>query len=715
MARNDRWLRWGCIGSGAIVGLCLLVLNFLPSHKLEGLQSFDTVRNSYRKSEGLLLDRRGEVLHEFRVDRKGRRLDWTTLDAISPAFLRAVLLAEDKRFFRHHGVDWTAIASSSLDMFRGSPIRGASTISMQLIAVTDKRFRSPSGRRNFTEKWRQMRAAQALEKRWNKKQILEAYLNLVSFRGELQGIAAAAKGLFHKEPSGLDAAESCILASLITAPNASAGVAMSRAVSLYGKVKKGETMPADSRRRLATTLALPYRIRLERALAPHVAQILMSDKAGRVSCTIDARLQAFVLESLNHHITLLKDGNVSDGAVLVANNKTGEVLAYVGNSGRSSTAFYVDGIRAPRQAGSTLKPFLYGLAIERRLLTAASLLDDSPVHVPTPTGLYVPRNYDSMFRGQVTLRKALSSSLNVPAVRTLLVVGVSPFLDYLRNFGFTSLTEEPEFYGYSIALGSADITLWDLTNAYRTLANGGSQSAMTLTGKATPQYRKAMDESAAYIVSDILSDREARSETFGLENPLSTRFWTAVKTGTSKDMRDNWCVGYSARYTVGVWVGNFSGEPMQNVSGVSGAAPVWMEIMNHLHAKSPSCPPKPPSGVRMAAISFAESVAGPHQEIFLTGTEPVFTINGDYRHRRTSIVYPSKDTLIAIDPDIPEELQLVPLRFQGKGQRCEWTMDGKKTGVFEQLYLWKPQPGSHEAALVDASNNVIDSVSFVVR
>jgi penicillin-binding protein 1C len=435
-----------------------------------------------------------------------------------------------------------------------------------------------------------------------------------------------------------------------------------------------------------------------------------------VSCTLDDRLQAFVLESLDHDLTLIRESNVYDAAVLVADNRTGEVLAYAGNAGRSSTAFYVDGVRAPRQAGSTLKPFLYSLAIERRLLTAASLLDDSPVHVATPTGLYVPRNYDSIFRGQVTLRTALSSSLNVPAVRSLLVVGVGPFLDYLRGLGFTSLTEEPEFYGYSIALGSADVTLWELTNAYRTLSNGGRWSAMRLTGGAPAQDRRAMDESAAYIISNILSDREARSETFGLENLLSTRFWTAVKTGTSKDMRDNWCVGYSGRYTVGVWVGNFSGEPMHNVSGVSGAAPVWTEIMNYLHAKTPSSPPKKPPDVAIASVTFDEgSVGQGRQEFFVTGTEPVSTVSQETRYRRTFIAYPSTDTLIAIDPDIPDELQLVPLRFEGGDRKYEWVIDGERTGVSSQLLLWRPRFGTHEVSIVDGSNHVIDSVTFAVR
>ena len=185
----------------------------------------------------------------------------------------------------------------------------------------------------------------------------------------------------------------------------------------------------------------------------------------------------------------------------------------------------------------------------------------------------------------MTSRVALASSLNVPAVKTLSLVGIEPFLDKLRQLGIKGLNESGDFYGPSLALGSADVSLWELVNAYRTLANEGKWSELRLIPGENPlkPRRNRYFQKSAFLVSDILSDREARSVTFGLENPLSTRFWTAVKTGTSKDMRDNWCIGYSRKYTVGVWMGNFSGEPMWNVSGITGAAPVWMEMMDFLH------------------------------------------------------------------------------------------------------------------------------------
>jgi penicillin-binding protein 1C len=373
-------------------------------------------------------------------------------------------------------------------------------------------------------------------------------------------------------------------------------------------------------------------------------------------------------------------------------------------------------VLARRQAGSTLKPFLYALALEQGLLTPASLLDDTPLQVPTATGLYVPQNYDRLFRGTVTLRTALSASINIPAVRTLLLVGPGPFLSRLRDLGFESLREDADYYGYALALGSADVTLWELANAYRSLANRGRWSPPKLRPEdAAGKPVSVMDSRAAALITDILADREARAATFGLESPLATRFWTAVKTGTSKDMRDNWCLGFSEHYTVGVWVGNFSGEPMRNVSGVSGAAPVWLDLMKLLHARRPSRPPRPPAGIVRAAVSFQPGLEPPRTEWFIAGREPAAAIQRNTLQQSPRIVYPPPGTLIRLDPEIPPGRQRVPLRFQPEAGQCEWVLNDRKTGVSDPLWLWKPEPGNHVLAIVDRENRVLDQVGFSVK
>ncbi|MDD3845824.1 MAG: penicillin-binding protein 1C, partial [Syntrophorhabdaceae bacterium] len=573
---------WGICGIAALVLLCLALAGLFTSvHSVRDthVRSFEDVKAAYHVSDAVLLDRHKEPIHTLRTDASGRRLEWTRLADVSPSFLETVILAEDHRFFSHRGVDPGAFVSALAHSATSGRLRGASTISMQVASIMDSDLRPRRARRDLGQKWRQVTAALALERQWKKEEILEAYINLIYYRGELQGVRAASKGLFGKEPSGLTQVESAILASLITSPNASRERVAMRSWRLAQRAGMKVTHD-EVERKTGEALTLAYHIAFDVSLAPHVARMLLSAGRDREVTTLDGRLQRFAFDALRNNLAALRGKNVADGAIMVADNATGEILAYVGNSGYTSSAVWVDGIRARRQAGSTLKPFLYGLVIEKGYLTASSLLEDTPFSIMTPTGLYVPQNYDNQFRGGVSVRTALASSLNVPAVRTLLVAGLAPFVERLRELGFASITEEPEFYGFSLALGSADVELYELVGAYLTLARGGRRGLMRLTfGGPSPAGVRVMDERASFIISQILSDRESRAVTFGLENPLATRFWTAVKTGTSKDMRDNWCIGFSRRYTVGVWVGNFSGEPMRNVSGMSGAAPIWLEVM----------------------------------------------------------------------------------------------------------------------------------------
>lgn len=693
--------------------LFILITSFLFTTHAHALPTFDEVKNSYKKSDAVLLDRHGEVIHELRVDEKGRRLDWVSLKDISPSLIRAVIHSEDRRFYEHHGVDWRAVIAAVFDRLLSKGDRGASTITMQLVSILDKGLKPRDAKRTLSQKWGQIKAAWEIEKIWSKDEIIEAYLNLTTFRGELQGISSVSRGIFDKEPSGLDESESLVLASLIRSPNAQVGDVIRRACTL-GDSLKSQTRCEDIKS-IAQKLSGPYYIKPHIALAPHVARELLKREGEKVVSTIDGKLQRFATEALKYQLSLLKNQNVHDGAILVMDNKTGDILAYVANSGASSSARYVDGIRARRQAGSTLKPFLYELAIERRLITAASVIDDSPLDIPTPAGLYIPRDYDNEFRGLVSVRTALSSSLNVPAVRTLMLVGEEPFVTRLRELGFENVDESGDYYGFSLALGSADISLYELVNAYRTLANGGVCSEPRLTFNKRNVPERVMKAEAAFIISNILSDRGARSITFGFENPISTRSWTAAKTGTSKDMRDNWCIGYSQSYTVGVWVGNFTGEPMWNVTGITGAAPLWLDIMNYLHRNSTSIPPQPPKGVMSKRIEFEHHIEPGRIEWFIQGTEPgSIELNTD--HRNIHITYPPTGTIVALDPDIPEDRQM--LFFEAEAQNSDidfrWVLNNQTVGTSARI-PWQPRKGKYILSLVDKKNCIVDSVKFEVR
>jgi len=711
--------------------LLLFIICFLPlSGVALALPAYDEVRTAYCKSDSLLLDRHGAPLYELRTDPLRRKLAWTSLADISPALVNAVMQAEDKRFYDHAGVDYRSMGAALIKGLSSESLRGASTITMQLAALLNEELQpKKKGRRSIWQKGKQIIEARELEKRWSKQEILEAYLNLITFRGELQGIAAASRGLFGKDPHGLDQAESLVLASLVRSPNAGSAETSKRALllsqALVWTVKEEEINAAASR-----TLWGGANLQSREDLAPHVARLLVKkSRQGRqgpqefrglqgqaVSCTLDMRMQRLALDRLRHHLITLRSQNVTDGAVLVIENRTGEVLAYVSLSGDPAHGRFVDGVQAKRQAGSTLKPFLYALAFDKKILTPASVLEDTPLDIAVFAGIYQPRDYDSEFKGLVTSRTALASSLNVPAVKALSLVGLEPFLITLRAVGIKGLNEEGDFYGLSLALGSIDVSLWELTNAYRCLANSGQWSELRLTpGRSViARPKKVFSGEAAFLVSDILSDRGARSATFGLENPLSTRFWTAVKTGTSKDMRDNWCVGYTKRYTIGVWVGNFSGEPMWNVSGISGAAPVWIEIMNRLHSAENSPVMRPPHALVKQEVRFPEGVEPARAEWFMQGTEPNAQDQevGQFNQR---IVYPPSGTVIALDPDIPPELQRIFFISQPKAGHLQWVLNDHAIMEGGKDYPWAPQAGSYTLSLVDAKGRIIDTVQFEVR
>lgn len=742
----------------AILGrvLCRVLVRLAPALLLAGmalpacaLPAYEEVRADYKPSDTLILDANGEVLHRLRTDASVRRGQWVALADMSPALRTAMVLSEDRRFYEHSGVDWRAVSSAAWGNLWNSRTRGASTLSMQLAGLLDGDWKQGPGGRNLAQKLGQAVAAQVLDRRWRKDQILEGYLNLVPFRGEIVGIDALSRTLFGKAAHGLEEREAAIAAALVRAPNARVQQVAQRACGVLNLMRaqgaqQGKPQPAAAARADCEGLDIYATAALQRkafdsseGIAPHVARQLVRLAAApakapgqaRIQTTLRAPLQRFALQTLQQHLRELHGRNVEDGALVVLDNASGQVLAWVGSSGELSDAAEVDGVTALRQPGSTLKPLLYAQAIAQQRLTAASLLEDSPAHIPTAGGLYIPQNYDHQFKGWVSVRTALGASLNVPAVRTLVMVSPDAFQKQLAAAGLP-LKESGDYYGYSLALGSAEVPLLGLANAYRTLANGGRASTTRLTplsaspaSGAKPAFTQAIDPRAAFIVGDILSDGNARARTFGTDSILATRFWTAVKTGTSKDMRDNWAVGWSQRYTVGVWVGNASGAPMHDVSGTSGAAPVWAAVMQFLHRREPSRAPTPPPGVVQTATRFGGQLEAPRSEYFIRGTEqPLFAMATDgargadrptNRSAETSrITAPAPGTIVALDPDIPPQRQRLDFQAEGPGGR--WLMDGKEFARGRQAQ-WLPWPGRHVVQLADARGQVLDEVRIEVR
>ena len=755
-------LRWLC-------GTLLLA----AAAQAQAIPGFDAVRADFHPSETVLLDRAGQPIHRLRTDARVRRGQWVALQGISPALRQALVLSEDKRFYEHSGVDWRAVSSAAWANLWNQRTRGASTLTMQLAGLLDDDLALGTGGRTLRQKIGQAVMATRLEAGWQKSQILEAYLNLVPFRGELVGIDALSRTLFAKAPHGLQDTEAAIAAALVRAPNARPALVAQRACGVL-KAMRGPGAATDCvALDMQTAVALARRaFAASEGIAPHVARRLAAAQGGdapaTLPSTLDAGLQRLAQQTLQQHIRELHGRNVEDGAVVVLDNASGEVLAWVGSTGELSRAAEVDGVTAPRQPGSTLKPFLYAQAIAERRLTAASLLHDSPAHLQTASGLYIPQNYDRQFKGWVSARTALAASLNVPAVRTLVMVSPEPFARQLGALGIV-LKEGGGYYGYSLALGSAEVNLLQLTNAYRALANRGQWCEARLqppallprpsgeragvrggavAREAAPPSpasgrgresgcRPALNPAAAFIVTDILADPNARARTFGTDSILSTRFWTAVKTGTSKDMRDNWAVGFSERYTIGVWLGNASGAAMWDVSGTSGAAPVWAALMRHLHARTPSRPPAPPPGVLRQRVRFGDQLEAARDEWFLPGTQQaLFAIDSEAASARPAsaggqkglkseddpavpprITAPQDGIILALDPDIPPARQRLTLLADAGGAApasLRWWIGAREVGRGPQAQ-WLPWPGRHVVQLRDAAGRVQDERRIEVR
>jgi len=545
----------------------------------------------------VFVDREGELLREVRADDAARAV-WVPLDDVGDHVVHAVLAAEDRRFEEHAGVDPAAtVRAVATSLAARRVVSGASTITMQLARLV-----SPHPR-TFRGKLGEMAMAVRIEASLSKRQVLEHYLNRAPFGESVRGIGAASRYFFDKPPRELSLAEAATLAGIPRGP------------SYYSLVRRPDRVLARRDRILDRMLAArmvapdeharakaePLTLQLGKGTfgAPHLVDALLAGtldpavpalrgKTARVETTIDRGLQREVELAAVDVIRPLAKRNVTAASVLVVDNATGDVLAYVG-SPRWDDELHGgknDGVRARRQPGSTLKPFVYGLAMEGLRWTPATVLPDVELHLPTPGGVYSPRNYDERFHGPVRLREALANSYNVPAVFAANEVGVARVLERLRDVGFWTLTESPDFYGPAIALGDGEVRLYDLVGAYAAIARGGVhrplravRSAVGVELPAPTEGRRVMPEGDAAMLADILRDRGARVAAFGEHTPLDLPFEVAAKTGTSKGYRDNWTVGFTREVTIGVWVGNFDGSAMTKVSGITGAGPLFGAAM----------------------------------------------------------------------------------------------------------------------------------------
>jgi len=518
------------------------------------------------------MDRDGEVLRSYLADDESR-LYWVPLSDIAPRVIDGVIAVEDERFRLHPGVDPISIVRAVGQNLRGGRVvSGASTITMQLVRMLHPRPRSLRGK--AIEAFRALQ----LERLLSKDEILEWYLNLIPCGGNVAGVEAAAWDYFDKGAEELSLAEAALLAGLAQAPSRLRPDRHPERAKVRRDyvLKRMSVCDFITPEQSATAQAQAVQTvrRLRPFDAPHLTRMVRARRpgVGDVTTTLDRDAQSLAEQAIRAQVAALRHAGVTNGAVVIIENETSAVRALVGSCDFRSVRDQgqVNGATALRSPGSALKPFTYALAFERGICGPETVLADVPCNIAG----YDPDNYDGSFRGLVTARESLADSLNVPAVRLLERVGAERLLTKLHAFGLDTLNRSAGHYGLALTLGSAEVTLLDLTNAYACLARMGQWQPYRLCADAPLQSpTRVMSEGAAWLVADVLSDPQRMD---------GRHVRMAWKTGTSWGHRDAWTVAWTPRWTVGVWLGNFRGTASRALVGAEAAAPVAASIMDAL-------------------------------------------------------------------------------------------------------------------------------------
>jgi penicillin-binding protein 1C len=661
------------------------------------------------------------------VDRRGLPLSitfqnpWNVHDYVPlydiPLFLQqAFIAAEDQRFDRHKGVDWPArLHALWQNFYARRTVRGASTITEQVVRLLHPRPRT------LWSRWVEGFEARRLEARFPKAAILEFYLNQILYARQRRGVSQAAQAYFDRDVHTLSRHEMLALAVLVRAP--------SRLDLLRGTTRIHRPLTQLAARLHAANLltgaeyqqVLTQELQLARPALPvqasHFLRYVRSLdlpaallQRGQVRTTLDASLQQRAQGLLDGRLRDLQALGVTDGALLVVDHHTNDVLAWVSAGGSQ-----IDTVTTPRQPGSTLKPFLYALALEHGW-TAATLVEDGPLEQPIGVGLHAYRNYSGQHYGPLRVREALGNSLNVPAVRTIDFVGAEVFLERLHRLGFQSLSRAADHYGNGLALGNGEVTLFELVQAYAALARQGVFEPLHVVPQermSPAPGRRVYSAEVSTLIADILADPEARRLEFRRANLLRFPVETAVKTGTSSDYRDAWAVGFSQHYTAGVWMGNVQQRPMQDVTGSIGPALVLRALFADLHRDLDTRPLARSAHLTPVTICrLTGQRASPQcptmREWFVPGTVPEHSCP---LHQPAAaapsvtapliplrLVRPTPGLQLAMDPRIPDALEAFPFALPNNvpAVRVDWLVDGRRVGsTARSTFLWPLVRGSH--------------------
>lgn len=529
-----------------------------------------------------IFDKNGTLLRES-VNTQGARATWVSIEEVAPQVIEATLAAEDKRFYKHGGVDFYASLRAFKQMlFKQRIVSGASTISMQLARLLYGHGHA------WHSKFGQAFNALRIEHTLSKNEILEQYLNRVFYGAGAIGIEAACKQYVGKPNQHLSLAEASLLAGLIQAPSRynpfnNFELAKSRQQKVLTLLyENGTISEAEYNRALVEQIILNKNKKA--LIAMHFTDYVMqkTKRIGDIHTTLDLDLQIQAEKLVAEHVHAFQAGGLTNASVVVLDNETGDLLCMVGSSdywrGENGS---VNGATSLRQPGSALKPFTYALAFEKGKTPATIIPDIETEYIGMDGDLYIPRNYSEHFYGPVLMKQALGRSLNIAAIRTLNFVGIDTLLVRLQKAGISSLTDDADHYGLGLTLGNGEVTLYELAQAYTSFARKGWRSYPNfLRDSVSTDSASIFDEKTCFLITDILSDEKLRIQAFGVANPLLFDFPIAVKTGTSANFRDNWVMGFTDKFTIGVWAGDFSGEPMNQFSGSVGAGPLFNKITN---------------------------------------------------------------------------------------------------------------------------------------
>ena len=742
-----------------------------------------------------VFDRHGERLYEARsaLGTRSERLEAATLP---PVLAHATLAAEDARFHRHIGIDPGAVVRAAWrNMVAGRVVQGGSTITQQVAKLLVRRQSGSAADRGWRAKLREAMIALRLEHRLSKPEILALYLNLAPYGNQIEGAERAARAYFSRPAAQLTPAEAAFLAALPQQP------------TTFNPWRE----PARARRRQRRVLAamathgwlstpdfevaIQERFTLARdrssQVAPHFVAHVLAERVTpfprRIDTTLDAPLQRAIQGIIAARRDDLDRHRAANVAVAVLDNHSGEWLAWEGsgNSASGGPGGSIDGVVTPRQPGSALKPFTYAAAFERGM-NPSRVLADVPSQFPTakPGVLYSPQNYDGQFRGPLLVRAALAGSENVPAVALAAEIGVPALARMLRRAGITTLDHTPSHYGLGLTLGNAEIRLDELIAAYAMFARGGEriipQSIRSMDGvaPARPPAERVVSERTAFWVADMLADNDARAYIFGRGSSLEFPFTVAAKTGTSQSYHDNWAIGFTRDLTVGVWVGNFDRTPLRNSTGVTGAGPIFHDVMlaaiERTHGSLPigetaaivtapadvrrvelcatsgmaphaACPTRSaewmPAHANIDRCTWHHTSDGTLLTVWpepyrrwarTTGvlpatqkvtrgevTRPVNVSVKPDRNFRSSltIVRPLAGAVFLIDPTLRPEFQTLPLAAKGASPgSVEWYVDGSHVGrsASDGTVRWPLKAGPHTIAVRDSNGRTAET-TIVVR